>query len=98
MKLPKVVRRYCPYCKKHTEHKLIIVKKRKSSPLKKGERYRREKIRHGYGGFPYSIQRKRGRYKVKLSKKIDLRFECTVCKKQHVWRQGLRARKVEIKA
>ena len=28
MKKPKTVKRYCPYCKKHTEHKVLQSKKK----------------------------------------------------------------------
>jgi ribosomal protein L44E len=68
MKLPKTIKRYCPYCKRHTEHKVMISPKGQRSHLTKGERYRREKLEHGYGGFPYSIYKEGGRYKVKIAK------------------------------
>ena len=33
----------------------------------------------------------------KTSKKVDLRYECKECKKQHVQRKGFRAKTVEFK-
>ena len=33
----------------------------------------------------------------KTSKKIDLRYECTDCKKQHMKSKGFRIRKIEFK-
>ena len=97
MKIPKRVRRYCPFCGKHTEHKVDTASKGKRSPFKKGERYRRWKIEHGYRGFPYSIQKSSGRYKVKLTKKLDIRFKCLSCGKMTCWRRGLRLKKFEFK-
>jgi large subunit ribosomal protein L44e len=32
----------------------------------------------------------------KVTKKTDLRYECGTCKKQHMQRQGFRAKKVEF--
>jgi len=33
----------------------------------------------------------------KLTKKVDLRYQCNVCKKQHMRSKGFRAKKVEFK-
>ncbi|HLC16543.1 MAG TPA: 50S ribosomal protein L44e, partial [Thermodesulfovibrionia bacterium] len=38
MKLPKNVKRYCPYCKKHTEHKVSQTKKGKPSSMTYGSK------------------------------------------------------------
>jgi ribosomal protein L44E len=40
MKIPKSIKRYCPFCKKHTEHKVSQNKKKNPSSLKKGSKYR----------------------------------------------------------
>ena len=43
MKLPKTANRYCPYCKHHTEHKILLNKKRAPSSLSRGSKYRARK-------------------------------------------------------
>lgn len=97
MKLPKKMNRHCPYCKKHTEHKVVLVKKGKQSVLKK-TRYRIKKIKRGYGGMPYPQQQKGVKYGAKQTKKSDIRYECSVCKKQHSQKKGFRSKKLEMKA
>jgi len=37
------------------------------------------------------------RYGKKTSKKTDLRYECSVCKKTHMQRKGFRSRRIEFK-
>ena len=49
MKMPRTVKRYCPYCKAHTEQEVERVKKKKASELKWGQR-RFRKVTAGYGG------------------------------------------------
>ncbi|MEM0379611.1 MAG: 50S ribosomal protein L44e [Nanopusillaceae archaeon] len=99
MKLPKTVRKYCPHCNTITEHKVIIVKAIKArGGLSFGARRSREgkKGMGNKGKFskrPIS-QRKRGLFKV--SKGIDIRLECSKCKKKHVWNIKGRYKKVEI--
>ncbi len=101
MKIPKTVKRYCPYCRKHTEHKVSQTKKKSPSSLKKGSKYRARKrgLARGTGN--------RGRYskpaisKFKMSgkkttKKTDFRYQCTVCKKIHTQAKGLRTKRVEL--
>ena len=105
MKLPKIRRTYCPTCKKHTEHKVIEGKKKTrgtAHPMSRGSQMR---LRHRgrmsignqgkYSRPPISKWRMTGR---KQSKKVDIRFECQICKKMHgISGGGFRARKVEIK-
>ncbi len=104
MKLPKTRKKYCPTCKKHTEHKIIEGKKKgrnATHPMSYGSKKRlkhRGKLgvgNHGkYSKPPINKWRMAGR---KTSKKTDLRFECGVCKKMHGQRGGgTRARKVEF--
>jgi ribosomal protein L44E len=33
----------------------------------------------------------------KSSKKTDLRYECSICKKQHMQKKGFRAKRLEFK-
>ena len=102
MKLPKTTNRYCPFCKKHTEHKIMLNKRKKPRSMTYGSkiRARRRGSARGLGN--------RGRYSKpaitkfkmtgkKTSKKTELRYECKDCKKQHVRKKGFRARKIEFK-
>jgi len=101
MKIPKAVKRLCPYCKKHTEHKVTQAKKKSPSSLSYGSKYRarlRGKAR-GYGNLGRYSKPAVTKWKMtgkKGTKKTDLRYECTVCKKTHVQRAGFRAKRVEF--
>jgi large subunit ribosomal protein L44e len=95
MKLPKTTKKYCPYCKKHTEHKITIERTRARPKTKKrglswGTRHM-AKISSGYVGFPRPIPRD----KAKTSRKANLKFECFVCKKKHFQQNPIRLKKVE---
>ncbi len=102
MKLPKSKKRLCPYCRKHTEHKITQAKKRTRStahPLSWGSRIRIERRgrARGYGNTgKYSKPAKPKMTGKKQTKKTDLRYECTVCKRMHVQKKGFRAKKVEF--
>jgi len=101
MKIPKLKKRYCPHCKKHTEHKVTQNKKKAASSLTYGSkvRARRRGRARGMGN--------RGRYSKpavtqfkmtgkKATKKTDLRYECKECKKTWMQNRGIRAKKVEF--
>ena len=101
MKIPKVVKRLCRFCSKHTEHKVSQNKKRKASSLSRGSKYRivkRGKSK-GMGSRgklskpPINKWKSTGK---KLSKKTDLRYECTECKKVTMQKKGIRAKRVEF--
>ena len=102
MKIPKQVKRHCPYCRKHTEHKVSQNKARgrsTSHPLGKGStvRVRLRGQRRGAGNLGrYSRPPKPKMSGKKLSKKLDLRYTCSVCKKTHCQAKGIRAKKVEM--
>ncbi len=102
MKLPKLKMRYCPFCKKHTKHKVTQSKKRTRStahPMSWGSRLRVEQRGqargHGNTGR-YSKPPKPKMQGKKQTKKTDLRYECEVCKKQHMQSSGFRAKKLEF--
>ena len=101
MKFPKTMRRYCPYCKKHTEHKVGQAKRKAPSAFTKGSKKRARKrgAARGTGNLGRYSKPAISKWKMtgkKASKKTDLRFECSVCKKQHNQRQGIRSKKVEF--
>ncbi|MBN1646155.1 50S ribosomal protein L44e [Candidatus Woesearchaeota archaeon] len=102
MKKPKITRRYCPKCQKHTEQKVAESKKRarnQAKPLSKGskKRVRARGERRGAGNLgKYSKPTKPKMIGKKLSKKTDFRYTCSVCKKSFVQSGGVRAKKVEL--
>ena len=102
MKLSKIINRYCPYCKKHTEHTVSQSKKKKPSSLSYGSkvRARRRGQARGHGNRGRYSKPAISQFKMtgkKSTKKTDLRYECKVCKKTHAQKQGFRAKKIEFK-
>lgn len=90
MKFPKKLKTFCPVCKKHTLHTVEKSKKRPRRKMSQGER-RVTKLKKGYGSFP----RPKPDHE-KPTKRLDLRFKCTVCGKKHTRGSGWRAKKFEI--
>ena len=102
MKLPKAKQRFCKKCKKHTEHKVFISKKRtpgSSHPLAQFAK-KRTGFGKGTGNLgKYGSKPAVSKFKMtgkKTSKKADIRYECKECKKTSVQRYGIRAKKVEF--
>lgn len=104
MKLPKLMKRHCPYCNKHTEHKVSISKKRARNathPLSWGSKHRTagRGARAGTGNLgkyskpPISKWKRVGK---KLTQKTDLRYQCQVCQKMHCQSKGIRVKKLEL--
>ena len=75
MKIPHKVRRYCPHCRKHTEHSFDEVKKKKASELKQGQR-RFRRVTAGYRGFPRPKPHRK-----KTCQRRDMRYKCGECGK-----------------
>ena len=104
MKLPKITKRHCPFCKKHTQHKISIVSTgAKRSALKKGSKERAKKRGRGrgfgnlgkWGSKPAVTKWKR---KTKSTKKTNLLYTCQECKKSHGQKKGKRTGKIQIEA
>lgn len=101
MKIPKKIKRYCPYCKKHTEHKVSQASSSSiRGALKRGgkSRVRKRGLRRGMGNLgryskPPVTKWKR---KTKSTKKTNTIYTCTVCKKAHVQKKGKRTGKVQM--
>lgn len=92
MKYPKIVRRYCPTCRKHTEFEVKREKVgRKRRTDAQGQRRFNRKLK-GFGSFP----RPNPKDRQKPTRKVDLRFKCKECKKTHVIGKGFRVKKFEI--
>lgn len=105
MKIPKEVRRHCPFCNAHHRHTVQESKRRgrnQTRPLSRGSRHRlrRRGLARGMGNTGRFSRPPVGRRKMmgkKSTKKTDLRYRCKNCKKMHAQKQGIRAKKVEIR-
>jgi large subunit ribosomal protein L44e len=99
MKIPKNKKRYCPKCKKHTDHKISQVKSgNKRGTLKRGSIQRATKRsvpgtgnKNRWGSKPAKPKRTGA----KTSKKTNLKYTCSSCKKSTIQKFGIRAKKVE---
>lgn len=78
MKMPTKFRTHCPFCRTHTEHKVERVKKGKASSM---TRITRQKHRHQGIGNTGKFSKVPGGDKP--TKKVALRYRCTVCKKAY---------------
>ncbi len=101
MKKPKVIKRHCPYCRKHTEHAVYSSKKKAPRSMSAGSKVRARGRGRARGAGNKGRYSKPAISKWKMTgkkptKKIDLRYECKVCKKAHVQRKGIRAKRLEF--
>ncbi|MFH0870533.1 MAG: 50S ribosomal protein L44e [archaeon] len=102
MKVKKTVKRYCPFCKKHTEQKVSLAKKKgrnATHPLSRGSvsRLKRRGLRRGFGNLGrFSKPPKPKMTGKKLSKKTDFRYTCKDCNKTLSQRSGFRSKKIEL--
>jgi large subunit ribosomal protein L44e len=101
MKVPKTRKTYCPKCKKHTLHNVTESKQKtfgSAHPMSKGTRaQQRHLARFGNcGRFSRKPIKQRKMFGKKQTRKANLLFECTVCKKSHFCGESFRARKVEF--
>lgn len=101
MKIPKTMKRFCKYCRKHTEQKVAQTKKRTPSTLSRGSKYRARKrgVARGVGNLGRYSKPSITKFKrtgAKSTKKTDLRYTCAVCKKSSSQGKGMRAKRVEF--
>ncbi len=96
MKIPKTTKRFCPYCNKRTEQKIKLVGTGgKRGSLRRGGIPRAKKRGLGigignkgkWGSKPAVSKFKR---KSKTSKKVNIMYTCSVCKKSKYQRKGIR--------
>jgi large subunit ribosomal protein L44e len=74
----------------HTVRRISVGKKRRK--MAQGER-RVDRKKLGFGSFPKS--KPKGREKP--TRKLDLRYKCKECNKEHMIGQGFRVKKFELK-
>lgn len=101
MKIPKLQKKLCKKCKKHTEHKIAQNKRKTASSLSKGSkvRARGRGLARGTGSlgrYSKPAVTKFKRTGAKATKKTDLRYTCQVCKKTSVQSSGIRSKRVEF--
>lgn len=91
MKMPGKFKTYCPFCRKHEVHEVEKVKKGKNRYMNWIDR---QKARRGKVGNMGKFSKVPGGDKP--TKRIWLRYRCSVCKKAHQ-RPCFRAKKFEFK-
>lgn len=103
MKIKSSVKRYCPFCKKHTQQKVSQLKAGgKRGSLKKGSLIRAKKrgLARGFGNLgKYGSKPAVSSFKrtTKSSKKIALLYTCSICGKKYVGEIAKRVKRFEIK-
>ncbi len=90
MKMPRVIKGYCPFCGHHSELDIERVKTKPRSEFRRGQR-RFRRVSAGYGGSTRAIYKDRE----KPTKRVYVRYRCRECKKAH-HRKGYRAKKFEL--
>lgn len=92
MKYPKEVRTYCPFCKKHSKHKVKSVSKGRPRAMAAGNRKHKRKLK-GFGG------KRAGEKTVKKQgKKQKIVLKCSTCNKSQERIIGARTtKKIEFK-
>jgi large subunit ribosomal protein L44e len=101
MRKPKIINRYCPKCRKHTEHKIEIVSTGHSrGALRRGgkARMRMRGLWRGYGNHGKYSKPAIGSWKRKIKniKKTNLIYTCQTCKKSSVQKYGKRTGKLKL--
>lgn len=91
MKIPKKIRTYCPYCKKHTEHTVREAKKGKRRTLSWGQQKFLKKTKG------YTSKVGKTLKPVKQSKRTVFMLICSVCGKKHPRVMPHAKKKPEIK-
>lgn len=91
MKIPRKIKVFCKWCKKHTEHSIEHVKKHTKRTLSLGERRFQRKMK-GYGSFPKPMPEGK-----KPTQRQDLRYKCSICEKMHTRAKSYRVKKFEFK-
>ena len=94
MKIPKKIKTYCPFCRKHVEHTLKLYggKAMPARAMSRGERKKQRKLK-GYGANKIKAHRPTPVYK--QGKMRAFLATCTECGKKHYFVIKARIRKIE---
>jgi len=103
MKLPKETRRFCPYCRKHTDQVVATAKQRARSATHTMSRYATSRLqsrgqRVGYGNMGRYSKKgpKDWRRKAKVTKRISVMYKCKVCGKMKGIKKAIRSGRIEV--
>lgn len=104
MKIPKTVKRMCKHCKTHTEQKVQNqswrgLNKNKTQSRGSQTRVKKRGLRRGFGNLGRFSRRAIKKWKMtgaKNTKKTDLRYTCSKCKKISVQKSGIRSKRLEF--
>jgi large subunit ribosomal protein L44e len=103
MKLPKEIKRYCPYCRKHTIHTVGTAKQKARSsahPLSRwsNARTKARSYRSGTGNLGRFSKPavKSWKRKTKTTKRITVQYKCKECNKIHQIKKAIRTGRIEI--
>lgn len=101
MKIPKTIKRFCPRCRRHSEHKVTQLKTgTKRGSLKRGsiQRAKKRGLGIGYGnkGRWGSKPTKPKMTGAKTSKKTYLKYTCKTCNKSTMTAAGIRTKRLEL--
>ena len=102
MKKPKIIQRYCPKCKTKTEHKVSEVSGGGGTKgsLKRGSLQRAKKrgLNRGMGNQGRRSRPAVSKYKrkTKSTKKTNVKYTCSKCKKATMNKKGTRTKKLII--
>lgn len=94
MKMPKVIKLYCPKCNKHTEHTLKEFKRRQPRGLSWGERHKKAAKLKGYGANKIKAHKVTQVYK--HNKRPTFVAKCKECNHTHYFVINKRMKKVEL--
>mgnify|MGYP001593685118 FL=1 len=103
MKLPKETRRYCPYCRKHTEQVIAIAKQKTRGATHPMSRWgaSRVKLRNYKSGFG-NLGRfskpavKNWKRKTKVTRRMTIMYKCKQCGKMKGMKRSVRSGRIEI--
>jgi large subunit ribosomal protein L44e len=101
MKIPKKIKKFCPYCRKHVEVSVKQNKRRQPSPFRRGSKYR-AKLRgqaKGHGNLGRYSKPAVTQFKMtgkKQSKKYDIRYQCSECNRFFLPSKGKRTKRLEL--
>lgn len=99
MKIPKITKRFCPYCKKKTEQKIKLVGTGSlRGSMRRGSKQRAKLRGLGigignkgrWGSRPANAKHKR---KSKTTKKTNIMYTCKECNKSKYQKKGIRLSK-----
>ena len=103
MKLPKETKRYCLFCRKHTDHSVGTAKQKSRSathPISRGSNFRlyARGLRSGTGNKgKYSRKGpKDWKMKTKTTKRITITYKCKTCNKTKGIKKAIRSGRIQI--